>query len=108
MTYDNRDSGILARNERKESDNHPDFTGQINVGGVDYWLSGWIKEGKPGGKMEGKKFFSLSVKPKDARKYSGNTSASPEAKKWSQGDPVPGKGHSGDGMFADLESDTPF
>lgn len=64
--YDNTNSGILARNDRKEQDNHPDFTGSINVDGVDYWLSAWTKEGKPGTKMEGRKFFSLSVKPKDA------------------------------------------
>lgn len=60
--YDNTNSGILSRNERKESDNHPDFTGQINVAGVDYWLSGWIKTRKDGSG----KFFSLSVKPKEA------------------------------------------
>jgi hypothetical protein len=66
MSYDNTNTGILARNERKEQDNHPDFTGTINVGGVDYWLSAWTKDGKPGSKMEGRKFFSLSVKPKDA------------------------------------------
>lgn len=66
MSYDNTNSGILARNDRKEQDNHPDFTGSINVDGVDYWLSAWTKEGKPGTKMEGRKFFSLSVKPKDA------------------------------------------
>ena len=68
MAYDNTNSGILSRNERKEQDNHPDFTGTINVAGVDYWLSGWTKEGKEGSKMEGRKFFSLSVKPKDAPK----------------------------------------
>ena len=68
MAYDNTNSGILARNDRKEQDNHPDFTGTINVDGVDYWLSGWTKEGKEGSKMEGRKFFSLSVKPKDAPK----------------------------------------
>jgi hypothetical protein len=67
MAYDNTNTGILSRNERKETDSHPDFTGTINVDGVDYWLSGWTKEGKPGGKMEGKRFFSLSVKPKDAQ-----------------------------------------
>lgn len=65
--YDNTNTGILSRNERKESDKHPDFTGTINVDGTDYWLSGWVREGKDGGKMEGKKFFSLSVKPKDAK-----------------------------------------
>ena len=67
MAYDNTNTGILSRNDRKEQPNHPDFRGSINVDGVDYWLSGWIKEGKDGGKMEGRKFFSLSVEPKQPR-----------------------------------------
>jgi hypothetical protein len=65
MTYDNTNTGILARNERKEKDSHPDYSGSINVDGQEYWLSAWVKEGKSG-KLEGKKFFSLSVKPKEA------------------------------------------
>ena len=65
MSYDNTNSGMLSRNDRKEKDTHPDFKGAINVDGVDYWLSAWVKEGKPGGKMEGRKFFSLSVSPKE-------------------------------------------
>ena len=65
MSYDNTNSGMLARNDRKETEKHPDFKGSINVGGVDYWLSAWVKEGKPGGKMEGRKYFSLSVSPKE-------------------------------------------
>lgn len=64
--YDNTNTGILARNERKETDKHPDFTGSLNVDGVDYWLSAWVNEGKPGGKMEGKKYFSIKVNRKDA------------------------------------------
>jgi hypothetical protein len=67
MSYDNTNSGMLAKNDNKQSDNHPDYKGSINVDGVEYWLSGWIKEGKPGGKMEGRKFFSLSVQPKEAK-----------------------------------------
>jgi hypothetical protein len=66
MAYDNKNSGMLARNERKEKDNHPDFTGQCDIEGRQYWVSGWIKVGKQGSKMEGKRFFSLSFKPKDA------------------------------------------
>ena len=65
MSYDNTNSGMLARNDRKEKDTHPDFKGSINVDGKEYWLSAWTKEGKPGGKMEGRKYFSLSVTPKD-------------------------------------------
>lgn len=62
MSYDKTNSGILSRNDRKEKDTHPDFTGQINVEGTDYWLNGWVKERKDGSG----KFFSLSVRRKDA------------------------------------------
>lgn len=62
--YDNTNSGLLAKNERKEKDTHPDLSGTINVEGREYWLSAWRKTGKSG-KLEGKTFFSLSVKPKE-------------------------------------------
>ena len=61
--YDNTNQGILSRNDRKESDSHPDFKGQINVDGKEYWLSGYVKERKDGSG----KFFSLRVKAKDAK-----------------------------------------
>src|SRR5262245_23919910 len=59
--YDN--SGILFRNRDKDSndDRDRDYQGSITVAGVEYWLSGWIKEGEKG------KFHGLSVKPKDAK-----------------------------------------
>lgn len=63
MAYDNTNTGIFSRNERKEQPNHPDFKGAINVEGKEYWLSGWVKEKKDGSG----KFFSLSVKAKDAQ-----------------------------------------
>lgn len=64
MSYDKTNSGILSRNDRKEKDTHPDFTGQINVEGTDYWLNGWVKERKDGSG----KFFSLSVRRKDGER----------------------------------------
>jgi uncharacterized protein (DUF736 family) len=64
MEYDNTDRGVLYRNENKTSDNHPDYSGSVNVAGADYWLSGWLKESK----KDGKKFFSLSVRPKNDTK----------------------------------------
>jgi len=61
-TYDNTNKGILGRNDRKTLDTHPDFSGSINIEGREFWLSGWVKERKDGSG----RFFSLSVKPKDA------------------------------------------
>lgn len=61
--YDNTNSGILSKNDRREKDTHPEYTGTINVEGVDYWLSAWVKERKDGSG----KFFSLSVRPKQAQ-----------------------------------------
>jgi uncharacterized protein (DUF736 family) len=63
MQYDNTNRGMLMKNQNKTADNHPDHSGSVNVNGVEYWLSGWVKESKAG-----KKFLSLSVKPKDAQK----------------------------------------
>jgi uncharacterized protein (DUF736 family) len=60
--YDNSDRGALFRNDAKnDNPNAPDYKGSINVGGVDYWLSSWLKTSK-----DGKKYMSLSVKAKDA------------------------------------------
>jgi hypothetical protein len=67
MAFDNTNSGMMARNENRKSDKHPEFTGSINVNGVDYWLSAWVNEGKPGGKLEGKKYFSIKLNPKEQR-----------------------------------------
>ena len=55
-------SGALSKNERKEKDTHPDFAGSVEVDGVEYWISGWKKEGAKG------PFISLSFKPKDESK----------------------------------------
>jgi len=59
--YDNTNRGALFRNEQKEQPNHADYNGSININGVDYWLNGWAKISKAG-----KKFLSLSIKPKQA------------------------------------------
>ena len=66
MAYDNTNSGMLARNQRKENDTHPDYTGSVNADGVEYWMSAWVKEGKPGSKLEGQKYFSIAITPKNA------------------------------------------
>jgi hypothetical protein len=56
--YDNTNRFALFKNDRKRDDKDADYTGSVNIEGVEYWLNGWIKEGAKG------KFFSGTVKPK--------------------------------------------
>ena len=65
MPYDNTNRGTLFRNDRKETDKHPDYTGSLNVDGEEYWLSGWVKEAGPQSKNPGMKFLSVAIKPKE-------------------------------------------
>jgi hypothetical protein len=82
--YDNTDRGVLFKNDRKESDNHPDYKGSINVGGVEYWLSAWIKDGQRG------KFLSMSVKAKEDQS------------------PKPAPANGGGSFRSDLDDEVPF
>ena len=61
MEYDNTNRGVLFKNDRKvEGDKKPEYTGSLNVDGVDFFLDAWLKVGKSGAK-----FMSVSVKRKD-------------------------------------------
>lgn len=78
--FDNTNRGILSRNKNKTEDKHPEFSGSLNVDGTDFWLSAWVKESS----KDGSKFFSLSIKPKDAAK--SKPKAMPEE---DPNDPIP-------------------
>jgi len=50
--YDN--SGILFRNDDKSGERDRDYKGEATISGVEYWMSGWIKEGlEAEGRAEG-------------------------------------------------------
>jgi len=64
MAYEHKDnSGSLFRNQKKHTDNHPDYTGSALIDGVQMWLSAWIKRPSEAGRET---FMSLSFKRKDA------------------------------------------
>ena len=63
--YDNTDSGVLFKNSDKEKDTHPDYKGSVNVGGVEYWLSGWVRVAGESSKRAGEKFISMKLEPKE-------------------------------------------
>lgn len=56
MSYDNTNRGALFKNNRKETEKHPDYTGTLDVNGTEHYLSAWIKESK-----NGTKFMSVSL-----------------------------------------------
>ena len=63
--YDNTNTGMLSRNDRKEKDTHPDFRGFADIEGTEYWISAWVKEAGQQAKNPGRKFFSLRFEPKN-------------------------------------------
>ena len=66
MAYEMKDlTGSLWKNQKKATDRHPDRTGSALIDGVEYWVSGWIKESP-----KGEKWLSLAFKRKDAQKQS--------------------------------------
>ena len=63
MAWETRDnSGSMFKNSRKANDKHADMTGEIMVDGKLYWVNGWRKVDK-----NNNPWYSLSVKPKEAR-----------------------------------------
>jgi hypothetical protein len=57
---DNNMRGTLGKNDRRENDRQPEYTGKCEIEGRMYWISAWIREGQGG-----RKFFSLAFKPQD-------------------------------------------
>lgn len=63
MAYEQKDnSGSLFKNQRKETDNHPDRTGSATIEGISYWVNGWVKQDK-----NGNPWLSLAFKRKEAK-----------------------------------------
>lgn len=64
MAYEQKpNTGSLFKNDRKETDSHPDYKGSALIDGLgECWLDAWINTAK-----DGTKYMSLKLKPKDAQ-----------------------------------------
>lgn len=60
--FDNTNRGSIWKNERKENDKHPDFTGSLNVNGQEFWVSAWKRKEGAAAKAPA---LSFSIKPKE-------------------------------------------
>ena len=65
--YDNNNSGVLFRNNKKDvndpEDKKPEYTGQAEINGVEYWISAWKRVGK----NSGTPFQSIKFEPKEQK-----------------------------------------
>ena len=73
MPFDDTNRGALFC-EEKQKETDRDYAGTINIGGVEYWLLGWVKTSK-----KGAKYLSISVKSKDASAIDQSKPLSPRA-----------------------------
>jgi hypothetical protein len=44
MEYDNTNRGSIWMNDKKDTENHPDFKGSLNVNGQEFWVSAWKRK----------------------------------------------------------------
>jgi uncharacterized protein (DUF736 family) len=58
--YEQKDmSGSLFKNEQKQTDRHPDYSGTATIDGVEMFMDAWLKTADTG-----RKWMSFSFKPK--------------------------------------------
>ena len=57
--YDNTNTFTLFKNDKGDKPKRPDYTGNANVDGIEFRISGWIRESAKG------KFISGSVQLKE-------------------------------------------
>lgn len=97
--YDNTNSGVLFKNDKKGNEKAPDYKGKINVNGKDYDLAGWLREGKTGN------FLSVKI----SEPYKKDSELPTIHKPVSQGQKID-KGLTGDAanMFNESQNGLPF
>ena len=95
--YSNENRGAIWKNDKKETDRHPDFKGSINIEGKEYWLSGWKRgpDANPNAPA-----LKLSVQPKEQQQAKPSAA---QLKAVNTPAPASGGGFDDDVPFAPLE-----
>ena len=60
--HDNTNRGAIWKNPKKTTDKHPDFTGSLNVDGIEFWVSAWKRKD---GASEKSPALSFQIQPKE-------------------------------------------
>ena len=84
--YDNTNRGAIWRNDNRQSDKHPHFSGSINVDGKEYWLSGWKRADDAGDRAP---LVSFSVRPKDENPSQSYQQSAPQKAQDDFSDDIP-------------------
>lgn len=72
MSYQEKDqSGTLFRNQRKEREAQPDWTGKAIINGTPVYVSGWDKDGRISLAFKNRQEGALEKKP-EPRQMGGN------------------------------------
>jgi uncharacterized protein (DUF736 family) len=67
--YEQKDnSGAIFKNDKKETDSHPDYKGSARVAGIDYWVSVWVNTSAKGNKYMSTSFTAKEQVQKQAIK----------------------------------------
>lgn len=61
MAYDERNCGTIRKNDKGDNPKRPDYKGSLDVEGVQFWVSGWVRKRK----SDGSPFLSIKVEKKE-------------------------------------------
>ena len=99
MTFDKMNRGTLRKNEKKAEDWHPDYRGDVNVEGTDYWLDATLKQWP-----DGTRYMAVKVRRKEPRSDAPRSVLVPDAPRART---VAGRGASSPAA-ASLDDEIPF
>lgn len=113
MKKDN--SGALFKNDRKQSDSHPDYTGKCMINGIEYYMNAWINQSKSGVNYMSFSFKEIVNRSDESRKainqgqsMNNYSNPTPQESYSNNTGPMFSGGVSQDNLVDNFEDDIPF